>query len=990
MTRYFNLHTPDGFQVVNSQVQDNGTNVTLRWNTDTNFSSAAIFRDGQFLTLVEGTNAYTDDTAISNYVHQYTVNSLGQIAARPVATLTKERVTLGAGEADNITDMLSTNGYIFACTFTSPAKVLKVNITNLSDRVTTNLPHDYGLRIAYASNSLWVLCSNSTATIVEWCNPTTLANSNLINDTALDDPRALTTDNTNLFVAGSTNSVSLIKSYTIAGATAGIVDITNAVHPTSLAYFSGKLYAQGQLSGVGGGFENWYARLTTGLTKELVVNPRLFDAAFQTPSDDLTVGTDYVWGGYNNNLLVLDTARTDYSFPEGPPLPGEPPQFWRLSIPATLSGSVFLTAPCQGVTQVGEKVWFLYPVDPADKAHLFAFNIPTSAEFFAGGTHYDQYLTVYDLEQGEGYVGDVCGDSTNLVLCFPAVPSKLAVWRETVVDDVGNPSGTITHPPQNTFVSGTTNVTAISTDNVLLSHIEFLADRFGEWIVFATAYLDGTISTNTVAWDTTLFYNGFHSLAVRVHDAAGNFAWGNPIIGVTVSNYTPNPGITRWASNIAHSATSASGADAKALVLSGSNLVIGGIFAGTVNFAGTNITSAPGQSAGNDPTFDSWLAVFNTNGVRQWIASYTNANDARILSAAVDSSLNIFVSGFFSGTLNLGGTNLTAGDHISDTDPFVAKFNSAGVHQWSKRMGGTNGNYGRKVAVDSSGNVYHTGELYNAADFGGGTILSTGGTEVYLGKLSSSGAYVWQAAVAGTEYEFVYDIAVDTNDNVYICGQTQGDLNFGNGSVANHGVPGSSDGFVARYNSSGSNVWAITVGGSLNDSASSMSVHGTDLFVVGTCRGTITLGDDTYNAATGNDVFWMARISLDTGEITQSRVVSYSSSIGGAIGPRSLAIDSDGNLTLFGNVSGEFDFGNGQLTSGTGNIFLAKYDSSFQYLWAKRVSTPVNGSLGYEVVIDASRSIYGIGKWLGTGNFDGFPLSAVSGAYDGFLIKSSP
>ena len=55
-------------------------------------------------------------------------------------------------------------------------------------------------------------------------------------------------------------------------------------------------------------------------------------------------------------------------------------------------------------------------------------------------------------------------------------------------------------------------------------------------------------------------------------------------------------------------------------------------------------------------------------------------------------------------------------------------------------FGGTNNNQGESIAVDSSGNIYITGYFYETVDFGGGNVTSAGGADIFVLKLNSSGA----------------------------------------------------------------------------------------------------------------------------------------------------------------------------------------------------------------------------------------------------------
>lgn len=69
-------------------------------------------------------------------------------------------------------------------------------------------------------------------------------------------------------------------------------------------------------------------------------------------------------------------------------------------------------------------------------------------------------------------------------------------------------------------------------------------------------------------------------------------------------------------------------------------------------------------------------------------------------------------------------------------DIFLAKFNTFGAHLWSKRFGGGNQDYGRAVAVDSKGNVLLTGDFSGPVDFGFGNLSAGGDLDIFLLKIA--------------------------------------------------------------------------------------------------------------------------------------------------------------------------------------------------------------------------------------------------------------
>jgi len=75
----------------------------------------------------------------------------------------------------------------------------------------------------------------------------------------------------------------------------------------------------------------------------------------------------------------------------------------------------------------------------------------------------------------------------------------------------------------------------------------------------------------------------------------------------------------------------------------------------------------------------------------------------------VDSSNNIYVMGFTEGGLD-GNTSL------EDNDLILVKYNSSGTKQWTKQLGTPEDDRGRRVTVDSSKNIYVTGYTSGGLD----------------------------------------------------------------------------------------------------------------------------------------------------------------------------------------------------------------------------------------------------------------------------------
>jgi hypothetical protein len=159
-------------------------------------------------------------------------------------------------------------------------------------------------------------------------------------------------------------------------------------------------------------------------------------------------------------------------------------------------------------------------------------------------------------------------------------------------------------------------------------------------------------------------------------------------------------------------------------------IYVTGDFGGTANFGGQTIT-AKGST-------DLFVAKFLPDGTLVWIEQAGNANSSADGNGITTDPLgNIYVTGFFTGTMNFGSQSLTSSGGI---DIFIAKYASDGTFQWAKRGGGTTGDdEGDAVTVDRFGNVYCTGYTRNDGDFSGlpSTHKGTGFQDLFIWKFGT-------------------------------------------------------------------------------------------------------------------------------------------------------------------------------------------------------------------------------------------------------------
>lgn len=82
--------------------------------------------------------------------------------------------------------------------------------------------------------------------------------------------------------------------------------------------------------------------------------------------------------------------------------------------------------------------------------------------------------------------------------------------------------------------------------------------------------------------------------------------------------------------------------------------------------------------------------------------------------------------------MNLGWGTLTS---AGDLDIFVATYTPWFGNTWRQAFGDTAIDWGTSIAADADGNLFITGLFHNTLDLGGGTLTSAGSEDIFLAKL---------------------------------------------------------------------------------------------------------------------------------------------------------------------------------------------------------------------------------------------------------------
>ena len=312
-----------------------------------------------------------------------------------------------------------------------------------------------------------------------------------------------------------------------------------------------------------------------------------------------------------------------------------------------------------------------------------------------------------------------------------------------------------------------------------------------------------------------------------------------------------------------------------------------------------------------------------------WSTYYGSSGEDVGYGCTSDSSGNIYLTGETSSTTGIAAAGGYQTSNAGFTDAFLVKFSSTGIRLWATYYGGNNNDYPQSCAIDGNQNIYLAGftESTTGIAMGGfqNNYAGIGQYDAFLAKFNSSGSRVWATYYGSVGEDVAYSCAVDGNNNVYLSGTTDSYTNIANGGFQNTNGGGANDCFLVKFTASGSRLWA------------------------------------TYFGDSGSDRAF------------------------------SCVTDHANNVYLAGYTTGSTNIGVGGFQNsfgGSTDAILAKFSSTGSRLWSTYYGD-VETDIGYSCAVDINNNVYLCGETFSDFNIasSGFQNTNGGGNSDAYLVK---
>jgi gliding motility-associated-like protein len=283
---------------------------------------------------------------------------------------------------------------------------------------------------------------------------------------------------------------------------------------------------------------------------------------------------------------------------------------------------------------------------------------------------------------------------------------------------------------------------------------------------------------------------------------------------------------------------------------------------------------------------------------------------------------------------------------------------------------------------------------------------------IFFGNNIFSQTTDWVKSFGGSKSDKGISIGVDSLGYIYISGFFNNNADFGSFNLTYNGSQNNNkDMFVAKLDSFGTVIWAISGGGGpYDDRALGMHVTpGGDIFLTGTFWSSIEFPYNTPGAVSnptsnGADNSMLTKIDKDGNcEFVISIIDdnnTSSPSCGGGIYSSDdhsydVKVDDDGFIYVTGFFSGDeaefiggFTLNNPNWVNCQPQGYIGKLDPSGNWLWVDNFDgiKDQRGSRDNRLEIDQFSNIYVVGGFQGTGTYGPFSITS-NGEWDAFIFK---
>lgn len=344
---------------------------------------------------------------------------------------------------------------------------------------------------------------------------------------------------------------------------------------------------------------------------------------------------------------------------------------------------------------------------------------------------------------------------------------------------------------------------------------------------------------------------------------------------------------------------------------------------------------------------DVFVAKYTSDGELIWVRTFGGLSEDEGVAVVTDLQSNIYVLGNFTYTVDFDpGPGQITKTSVGPSDVFLSKFDKDGNLIWVNTFGGNDYLSPMGLGIGNNSELFITGNFPGTIDFdpGNGTENRTalGQTDIFISKYTTDGLYHWTKQIGGSFEDWVQEIAVSKQGNVFITGAFKSTVDFDPDVPVRNLVSNTNeeDIFIAKYTHNGEYEFATSLGGTGQDGAWDISLDCSEnIYITGYFFGTVDFDPSTSEkllTSNGSHDGFLSKYDGAGNFIWTNSFGSNGIDLGNKINT-----DANGTIYLGGFYNGTVDF---NPSSGQFNLtetdqfithtFFSKYSTDGEFIWA--------------------------------------------------------
>jgi hypothetical protein len=420
----------------------------------------------------------------------------------------------------------------------------------------------------------------------------------------------------------------------------------------------------------------------------------------------------------------------------------------------------------------------------------------------------------------------------------------------------------------------------------------------------------------------------------------------------------------------------------------------------TTGFCEGIVDFGPGVTLTGYGNEDVFISKHNSSGDLLWANVLGGVSTDTPAKIATDNERNVITIGSYRATADFDpGPGLVEMTAVDLRDIFISKLDANGNFLWSKSIGGVSLDTPSSVVVDEDRNIYIAGNSLGTVDADPGPdVVNTAGKSFVI-KLNENGEFIWVKSFVMSGNSDTRNMEIDQSNNLFLTGVLSSNVDMDPGpSTFNLSPAGPLDFYVCKLDSSGSFLWAKSVG---NVGGSSQC------FTIDTdADGNVLLGGYFRNTVDFDPSMNVFNLTANGEEdafilkLDSSGLFKWAKGFGGIEDDWLWDVNSDayGNVYVTGEFKDTVDIDPGAMeqliiSSGWADMFITKLNSGGDYLWSAQISgtKPVRG---WGITVGNSGEIYCTGDFMSTVDFEPaigvFEETSYNTFGDAFVLRINP